>query len=363
MMDHAAPSATTLHDRVCLAVRAVRARSPGAEFALRRAEFDAVELGGPVGSAFVHVLRRAGSTRDDERTWSEALAGTLVRAGGALEVVGEHASARALFELATELRPTCATTRLHAGRAARQAGQADAALAHYTRAQSLDVEGRIARLARIGEAMLSGSGERRLSQEIRSAVRAGDYEAAGVGLEARAILRCQAARCREAIRDLCACALRYPDPEHRSRAAERVAALLTQDNDLEGAREALLLVHEIGSPAQRKAARTKLYRLSLELGDALGAKRWKGEEAIQVSPTISRSGAGPRSVSLPVLRDWRDAVERTAGALCRDSSPGSRRPELPIAATTSARSRSTFAPPASWGLRTRLSSSSPTSTR
>jgi tetratricopeptide (TPR) repeat protein len=336
MIDPAAPSrTTTLHDQLCSAVRALRDGVPDARFALRRAEALVAETPGPLGAALAALLKRAREPLEERSLWSESVAGALVRAGGAFEQARDHAAARALFELATELRPECAATTLHAGRAARRAGDREGALAHYTRAQALDEGGRVARLARIGEAMLSRAGERRLSEEIRDAVRAGDREAAGVGLEARAIVRCETARCREAIRDLCVCALRYPDREDQARAAERVAELLIQSNDLEAAREALLLVHEIGTPAQRVHARAQLHALSAKMGDVLGTKRWRGagisgatvdplgpptdiERAQSRLESSAGGGAAPPSerkrIALPMIRGWRDAVERTAGA-------------------------------------------------
>ena len=88
---------------------------------------------------------------------------------------------------------------------------------------------------------------------------------------------------------------------------------------------ALLLVHAIGTPAQRAGARSKLHELSVALGDALGARRWSGGERDAValiapanhsSARASAQAHGPSvpRVSLPVIRDWRNAVERTAGA-------------------------------------------------
>jgi tetratricopeptide (TPR) repeat protein len=299
-------------------VQAAHTRAPEAWFLGRRAMESAVEAGGEVGAALSKALRELRATLEAGEAPGDATASLLVRAGAALERAGNHAGARSIFELAAELRPSCATTRLHAGRAARQSGAREVALAHYTRAQSLDADGRVARLARIGEAMLSQSAERKLSVEIRRAVRDGDPEAAGVGLEARATLRCETERCRDAIRDLCVCALRYPDREDRSRAAERVAELLVREREPHAAREALLLVHEIGTAAQRASASAQLYRLSLELGDTLGARRWGGPRKKGPAP----EGAIPRAAGesaresgrATVLRDWRAAVERSAGA-------------------------------------------------
>jgi hypothetical protein len=369
MPDRSASSpAATLAIQVCTAASAVLCAAPNTAFLLRRAEVDAEDAGPEVGRALGHVLRTLRESDREDPRWKEALASALSRAGGVLERRGEPGSARLLFELACELRPGCAATALHVARAARLAGDTEVARAFYARAGAQDPQGRIARLARIGEAMISRAGERRISAEIREAVRSGDAEAAGVGLEARASLRCEDARCREAIRDLCACALRYPDREDQARAAQRVAALLIASNDLAAAREALLLAHRIGTPAQRAESRASLYALSEELGDALGMRRWGGAVAETnqrgrggagedlASASRSRTGGNPASASrgratadlgsasrsvpseepnpvgriravpapnpdsagrrrtLPVIRDWRDAVERKAGA-------------------------------------------------
>jgi hypothetical protein len=95
--------------------------------------------------------------------------------------------------------------------------------------------------------------------------------------------------------------------------------------DLKSTREALLLVHAIGTPAQRAEARRKLHDVSVALGDVLGARRWSGGERDAVALTTSANHSSARAsaqahghsvprVSLPVIRDWRNAVERTAGA-------------------------------------------------
>jgi tetratricopeptide (TPR) repeat protein len=250
----------------------------------------------------------------DPHGFAAAVADGLVRAAAPLERGRAFRAAQSLYELATELLPDCARTALHAGRAAREAGDRAAALAYYGRVRALDGD-RLARLAGIGEALLvagtEGGDERRISAEIRQAIRSGDDEMAGVGLEARALVRCANARACEAIRDLCACALRYPDPDDRMRVTERVAALLLSEGDLIGSREALLLLLEIGDARHRERAQVKLHRVSELLGDTMGVRRWhatgnadSAEMASQEVPPGRRS----RTVPLPILRVWRDAV-------------------------------------------------------
>jgi len=308
-------SATDSHalELVRRAVREARDGDPAASFTLRRAE---LELAGAQSAAPLRrVLSRVRESLDAGDAFADQVSDVLVRSGGTLERRRSFEAAQGLYELATELRPLCAKTALHAARAAREAGDPEAARAHYARVIALDDGGRLARLARMGEAILEGAGERLLSREIRHAVLAGDEEMAGVGLEARALLRCGSLRCREAIRDLCACALRYPDPDDRARVVERLAGLLLDEGDLQGAREALLLLHEIGDGAQRALAVERLYRVSERLGDRVGVYRWRGRNA----PPAARQGgegdgaggsAGERraTLPLPVLQRWRDAV-------------------------------------------------------
>ena len=294
------------------AVLAAKDGSPSAPFAIRRAELELVATTG--GKPLQRVLGRVREHDGDPHGFPAAVADGLVRAAATLERGRAFRSAQSLYELATELLPDCARTALHAGRAAREAGDRAAALAHYGRVRTLDGD-RLARLAGIGEALLvagpEGGDERRISAEIRQAIRSGDAEMAGVGLEARALVRCANARSCEAIRDLCACALRYPDSDDRMRVTERVASLLLSEGDLIGAREALLLLLEIGDARHRGLARVRLHRVSELLGDTMGVRRWQATGNAD-RPRGALSEVPPsrpaRTVPLPVLRVWRDAV-------------------------------------------------------
>jgi len=318
-------SAPSLRSAVDAVLRALDA--PGTEtvcvgattFALRRARAElervsAPRLAGPLHRVLACLENDGdGEGEPTERARSQALGRALVRAGAACEQASAYHEAYALFVAASRALPDSPEAALHAARAARCSGDLAGALEWYGRARRLDERGRIALMARIGEAMVTQGGEWKLSREIRGAVRAGDAEAAGVGLEARALVRCQTARCESAIRDLCVCALRYPELEDRARAAQRVAELFTEAHDLASAREALLLVQEIGTPDQCAAAEAALHRLSAALGDKVGVKRW------------SRGGAAPPAVepgppnvptlragALPDIREWREAVIRRA---------------------------------------------------
>jgi len=287
-----------------------------ATFALRRAgaeveRVSAPRLAGPLHRVLAGLEEYGESALPAEPTRATVLGRALVRAGAACEQASAYQEAYALFAAASRALPESPEAALHAARAARCSGDLVGATRWYRRARELDRGGRIARLARIGEAMVTQGSEWKLSREIRGAVRSGDAEAAGVGLEARALVRCQTARCESAIRDLCLCALRYPELEDRARAAQRVAELLTEAHDLASAREALLLVQEIGTPAQSAHAEAALHRLSAALGDAVGVKRWGGDGAAPPAvepgpPNVSTLRAG----ALPDIREWREAVIR-----------------------------------------------------
>src|SRR5690606_8158979 len=123
--------------------------------------------------------------------------------------------------------------------------------------------------------------------------------------EARALVRSREGRCPAALRDLCVCALRYPDREDRARAAAAVAALLLDEGDAPAAREALLLVHEIGTPVQRADAEVALHRLSFVVGDELGVRRWRDTPGGGSTPpfpkplTVNAEGVAARAEGAP----------------------------------------------------------------
>ncbi len=203
---------------------------------------------------------------------------------------------------------------LHAGRVARKLGDSGRALELYRAARELDGSaGAIARLAAIGEAVVSADPERRLGQAIRQARRVGDAEAAGVGLEERARLRRAAGNRRGALRDLCAAALRFPDPVDRSRVAHELADLLIAAGDLPAAREALLVALTFGDVPQREHAQSRLHTLSRDLGDKVGMRRWRSfQRPSLVSLSAYRKTPLPGSAA-PLLTRWRESMQ-PAGA-------------------------------------------------
>jgi tetratricopeptide (TPR) repeat protein len=254
------------------------------------------------------VLRRLLGLAREEATgsWGEPLAEMLVEYAGELELTQRLSEADAAMLLALTTAPGCAEVALHAGRVARKLREHERALELYIRARELDATGgTIARLASIGEAVVSPMPERALGRVIRRAIRAGDAEAAAVGHEERARVRRAAGERQAAARDLCVAALRYVDPVDRARVAHELADVALVMGDLETAREALLLAVSCGDGPQRDHARSRLHTLCRSVGDEVGMRRWR----TFTRPTlVSLSLAGPpraRSAAAAVLARWR----------------------------------------------------------
>jgi len=286
------------------AIHAVRTDAPGAGFLLRRLEHDTLRA-----QPFERVFLRRLALAMSEGAWERLPAG-LVEYACELERRGSLADASALLALAVELRPYDAATHLHAGRLARMTGEAERALAHYGAARACDAaDGHLARLARIGEAAFAPDPERALGLAIRAAQKAGDDEAAAVGLERRAKVRRDQGRLRAAGRDLCVAALRFPDAADRGRVAHALADIALALGDVDAGREALMAAIEAGESAQNDRACTRLHLLARELGDEIAVRRWRPSRP---TPLVSFSGAGRRRPDVPtaasLLRDWRTAL-------------------------------------------------------
>jgi hypothetical protein len=219
----------------------------------------------------------------------------------------------AAVTLAFVLDPSGCETALHAARLARKVGDRERALVLYCAARDLDRGcGVIARLAAVGEAVVSDAPERGLSRAIRRALDAGDAEAAAVGLEERAAVRRHAGDRRGAARDLCMAAARFTDAVDRARVAHELAGVVLASGDADGAREALLAAVTLGDAPQKDHARTRLHTLSRDLGDQVGMRRWRSFQRPALV-SLSAYRAAPRSSRslAPRLRRWREAL-RTA---------------------------------------------------
>jgi thioredoxin-like negative regulator of GroEL len=195
-------------------------------------------------------------------------------------------------------------------------GETDRALALYREASELDtLGGSIARLASVGEAVVAEDPERSLGRAIRRAARAGDHDAAAVGLEERARIRRAAGARMAAARDLCAAAARYGDAVDRARVAHQLADLFIAADDPHAAREALLFALNSGDRTQRDHARARLHTVSRDVGDQVGMRRWRSFSRPTMVSLSSRANTPRDRSAEPVLTRWRARIERTLPAL------------------------------------------------
>lgn len=259
----------------------------GREFLRRRAEREIAALRDGEAALLTRLLLTGPEAEGDA-----PLVDALVDYAYQLETTRRLPEADAVLRLARAVAPGSATVALHAGRVARRQGDRVRALELYRTARSLDAAGgAIARLARIGEAVVSADAEARLGEVARAARAAGDGEAVGVALEERArIRRARGARRRAAL-DLCRAVLRFPDPVDRARVAHQLADLYVAEGDLPAAREALLLALALGERSQRDHARGRLHAVSRDLGDRVGMRRWRPYSP----PPLISLGSRPRT--------------------------------------------------------------------
>jgi hypothetical protein len=226
-----------------------------------------------------------------------------------LERTHRLVEADAAASLALVLDGTGSATALHAARLARKLGQRERALALYCAARDLDGgSGAIARLAEVGEAVVSDEPVAALGRAIRRALFVGDAEAAAVGLEERATARRAAGDRAGAARDLLLAAARFADAVDRARVAHELTGVTLAAGDADAAREALQLALACGEAPQRDHARTRLHTLSRDLGDQVGMRRWRSfKRPPLVSLSVYRPAAPARSLA-PRLRRWREAL-------------------------------------------------------
>lgn len=237
------------------------------------------------------------------------LAGPLVGYACELERTRRLPEADAALSLARSAAPGDAETALHAARVARKLGDRERALELYAAVRGLDgADGSMARLAAVGEAVVSDDAERGLTRVVRAALRAGDAEAAAVGLEERARTRRAAGDRRGAARDLCLAAVRFGDGVDRARVAHELADVAVASGDPLAAREALLAALEWGDAPQKEHARARLHTHARDLGDQVGARRWRSARPPSLTSMslyrprpVDRSGA-------PRLARWREAL-------------------------------------------------------
>jgi hypothetical protein len=297
-----------------LVLRAVERSAAGApdEFGMRRARREAEALR---NSPEKSILLRLLLTLEDAPDAAAKLARHLVSYACELERTRRLPEADAAASLALVLDGALPATALHAARLARKLGDRERALALYCAARDLDgTRGTIARLAEVGEAVVSDHAERRLGRAVRRALRAGDAEAAAVGLEERAALRRAAGDRAGALRDLCVAALRYTDGVDRARVAHAAAGVALAMSDPAAAREALLAALECGDDPQKDHARSRLHTLCRDLGDQVGMRRWRSfQRPSLVSLSAYRPAPAARTQALRLMA-WRGLLTGAAAA-------------------------------------------------
>jgi tetratricopeptide (TPR) repeat protein len=242
------------------------------------------------------------------------LADPLVSYACELERTRRLPEADAALSLALSAAPGDAETALHAARVARKLGDRERALKLYAAVRGLDGEsGPMARLAAVGEAVVSDAPERALSRVVRAALAAGDAEAAAVGLEERARVRRGGGDRAGAARDLCLSAARFTDAVDRARVAHELADLMVVGGDSLAAREALLAALAWGDAPQKEHARARLHALARDMGDQVGARRWRSSRPPSLtSMSLYRPKPVGRSAA-PRLSRWREALGEHAG--------------------------------------------------
>jgi hypothetical protein len=300
-----------------LAMRVVQSAldgDPGYPFLATRAarELDTLPRG-----AERSILGRLLSLAEEgpSRECGGPLSWLLVAYAFELETTQRLPEAELAVVLARAITPDCAEIALHGGRVARKMRRHECALLLYREAQALDTgDGAIARLAAIGEAVVSEDAARGVGRAMRRAVRAGDSEAAAVALEERARLRRAQGWRRGAIRDLCMAVLRFSDPVDRGRAAHELTDIAITLSDVATAREALLVALTCGNGPQQDHALSRLYTLARQQGDQLGMRRWRSfSRPALVSITSSRTTGVP-SPAARVLARFREELEANGGA-------------------------------------------------
>jgi hypothetical protein len=280
-------------------------RGAGDEFTLRRA---AAEVAALDRCAERTILLRIVRVLEDAAP-AARLAAALVSYACELETTRRLPEANAAVSLAFALDVASGATALHAARLARKLGDAERALALYCAARDLEGgDGQIARLAAIGEAVVSPRAQAALGRVVRRALMAGDAESAAVGLEERARLRRGRGDRGGAARDLAVAAARYTDPVDRARACHELAGAALAAGDVAAAREALLIALACGDAPQKDHARTRLHTLARDGGDQVGMRRWRSfKRPSLVSLSAHRAAADGRSLA-PRLLAWRESM-------------------------------------------------------
>ena len=278
---HPAPASRTEHpagDVASLLRHVVSALGAGGEGAGRDflARRVAAELHGRLPDGDRAALNHLHCLLAEDAVDVHGLADTLLLLAGAAEKNGRLDTAATALRDARGLvdgRPELA---LHEARIARKNGDRERALTLYRSLRTRpDAPAPLARMAEVGEAMLADDPRRALGRVVRDAVRAGEAEAAAVGLEERARIRRRSGDRAGALRDYLVACARFDEPVDRARLLHEAADMLSLAGDALAARELLLVAARTGRPEQRRHAASRLYALARSLGDDLGRRRWR----------------------------------------------------------------------------------------
>jgi tetratricopeptide (TPR) repeat protein len=297
---------------VAVVLRAVECALDGRDaegFLRRRAEREVEGMQGAERALLTRLLLLADSLPGA----GEALGDALVDLAYELERTRRLAEAEAVLEIARAASPRDAGVALHAGRVARKEGKRDRALGLYRAARDLDDAGAIARLARVGEAVVSAEPEAGLGAVVHASRADRDAEAMAVALEERSRLRRARGERRGAARDLCRAVVRFTDPVDRARVAHQLADLYVAGDDPRAAREALLLALAVGDASQREHARGRLHAVSRDLGDQVGMRRWRGATRPPLVSLSARPRARAAHSDAQRLARWRERIAAVAG--------------------------------------------------
>jgi tetratricopeptide (TPR) repeat protein len=288
----------------------VRAFEVGSGFLVRRSQSAAAVLeASPARRALSRVAHCL-----DQGDRKAASAG-LLSYGAVLERHGEHEAALDVYRAVCRERPTDACAALHAARAARKSGRRAEAESLYRQAGAGCGDAHLARLAALGEALVSDEPLIAVTAVMRAARLAGDCEALGVAREERARLQLAAGRKKEALCDLAAAALRFQGRRDRVRVLHRLAELLSARGDLAAAREALLLALELADERQRAHTVQRLRTVARSMGDQLELRRSRGRGAADIVTIGPVGRLQPSALSRAGrVRRWRSRLPAMTAA-------------------------------------------------
>lgn len=306
---------------VLKALRRERSRSEQTRsFLARRARHEVAGLPSGPERTF---LRRALEAHLPRESGHPGASGALLGWAGFLESRRRLTEAADVLSLARRLEPDDPELLLHQARVARKGDRPERAARLYRSLRDREgVPPHLARMAGIGAALLGADPEARLSRAIRRALRAGDREAAAVGLEERARLRRRHGDPAGALRDYGAALLRFRDPVDRGRVGHELADLCLAEGSVQAAREVLLEVERFAHPAQAARAASRLFTISLALGDEVGCRRWRDSRAsgfVSLAPSPaavdpSARAADPDESSTRIHRGIRRLRRLVAGS-------------------------------------------------